>query len=603
MSEPEQKPNTQAGENQPAELVKPTLSFESVTFSNRDTLQFHQDDLVALVGPNNAGKSAALREMEQFVSHSIAQKVIKAATFRRQGTQAEFRAYLEKHAQRVGDVANYRFAGMGYNIHHSQIQQFDNAADKSAIAGFFCTRLATENRITSSNPAGAIALYKEPPTHPIHLLLTDNNLAASISSLFRQAFGQDLIVFRAGGGNFPLLVGRKPSLKPGQDELSRLFVERLLRSADPLEQQGDGMRSFVSVLLYVLASDHHSIQFLDEPEAFLHPPQARLIGEFIARERRTKSQLFIATHSTDVLDGLIAGGAGKVRIIRIQREENVNRIKELSNAKTTAIANDTLTRYSRVLDGIFYEHVVVCESDADCLFYGSILNTKAISGDQRADVLFIHTAGKHRMARLAETLRELDVPVSVIADVDLIREQNSFQTLFEILGGDWSKVDGHLRAIRTSIEERRAPLNAEQVAGQIRSALSGVGGVGGFPEKCEAEIKRIFKTLSPWDEVKRAGRSALSPGQPIQHFDELLKECSAVGLWIVPVGEMEGFCRSIDGGHGPSFVAKVLEQRSVETDLELQQARDFVSKIWERARRNPTRQRKDAAMIESDAER
>jgi predicted ATPase len=68
------------------------------------------------------------------------------------------------------------------------------------------------------------------------------------------------------------------------------------------------MRSFATVLLYVLAADNHSIQFLDEPEAFLHPPQARLLGEYIARERRSKSQLFIATHSTDILDGLMAGG-------------------------------------------------------------------------------------------------------------------------------------------------------------------------------------------------------------------------------------------------------------------------------------------------------
>jgi hypothetical protein len=38
------------------------------------------------------------------------------------------------------------------------------------------------------------------------------------------------------------------------------------------------MRSFATVLLYVLAADTHSVQFLDELEAFLHPPQARLLG-------------------------------------------------------------------------------------------------------------------------------------------------------------------------------------------------------------------------------------------------------------------------------------------------------------------------------------
>ena len=48
---------------------------------------------------------------------------------------------------------------------------------------------------------------------------------------------------------------------------------------------------------------------------------------------------------------------------------------------------------------------------------------------------------------------------------------------------------------------------------------------------------------------------------------------------IVPVGELEGFCRSIQAKHGPAFVAKVLENRNLETDSEVKEARAFVTKI------------------------
>lgn len=567
------------------EVEKPTLSFESVTFSNDDVLNFEEDEIVVFVGPNNAGKSAALRELQQLVSKKVAQNVIKDASLRRSGTQVELKKYLEKHAHKVGSAGEHRYAGIGYNIHHSHLGYFDQPEDRHAVASFFCARLATETRITDSNPAGPLAVYRDPPSHPIHLLLMDDVLAANVSKLFHRAFGKDLIVFRAGGAQFPLYVGDRPTLSPGEDELSRAFVERILDSAVPLEKQGDGMRSFASVLLYVLASDHHSIQFLDEPEAFLHPPQARLIGEFIAQERKSKSQLFIATHSADVLDGLIAGGADKIRIIRIQRDGLVNRVKELSKSKAAAIVNDTLAHYSGVFDGIFYKHVVICEGDADCLFYSSLLNSKAISGGRRADVLFIHTAGKHRMAQLAEMLRDLDVPVSVIADIDILREKNVLQNLFKKLGGDWSNISGHFEAIKKAVEQKRPPLNIEQVKGLISSQLNSVSGIGEFPKATENEIKRIFKTLSVWDEVKRAGRSALPAGQAIRHFDELSEKCAAVGLWIVTEGELEGFCRSIDGGHGPSFVAKVLEERSLDDDPELREAREFVSKVWLYARR------------------
>lgn len=567
-------------ESTPLCPARPTLSFESITFSDGQTLSFEDDEIIVFVGPNNAGKSAALRELQNWIARSHSQVVITSATLKKTGTSSDLMAYLEKNAQKSGDFANLMYAGIGYNIHHTHVAFFDNPNDRHPVAPFFSARLATEDRLTASNPAGAIALYQDPPSHPIHLLLMDQGLAATISKLFQHAFGEDLIIFRAGGSSFPLFVGAKPEKGPSEDELDKSYIQRLLKDAKPLQSQGDGMRSFATVLLYVLAAENHSIQLLDEPEAFLHPPQARLLGEYIATERRAKSQLFIATHSTDILDGLMAGGKTKIRIIRIQRDGNVNRVKELSKDKTAAIANDTLTRYSGVFGGIFYQHVIITESDSDCLFYSSLLNTKIIAGDRQPDVLFIHAAGKHRMANLADTLTSLGVPVSVIADIDILNEESAFKGLFETLGGCWNKVEGHWRAIRTGVEELRPPLTAQQVKSLILKEVEDINGLEGFPKQAERKIKRIFKTLSPWDAIKQSGRSGFAGAQTIQHFDKLVAECSERGLWIVQVGELEGFCRSVEGGHGPGFVEKLLEERDLETDEELQEARTFVTKIW-----------------------
>lgn len=94
--------------------------------------------------------------------------------------------------------------------------------------------------------------------------------------------------------------------------------------------------------------------------------------------------------------------------------------------------------------------------------------------------------------------------------------------------------------------------------------------------------------------MKRSGRSALPAGETIKHFDTLSEKCGAHGLWIVPVGEIEGFCRSI-GSHGPGFVEKVLEERDLETDSELQDARDFIGKIWKKAKPPSTKRDRPAA--------
>jgi len=117
----------------------------------------------------------------------------------------------------------------------------------------------------------------------------------------------------------------------------------------------------------------------------------------------------------------------------------------------------------------------------------------------------------------------------------------------------------------------------------ISNEISSVAGTGEFPLEKERAIKRIFKTVSPWSSLKQSGRLALPNGEATRHFDQLHEKCASVGLWIVPVGELEGFCRSV-GSHGPGFVEKILEDRNLETDDELKDARDFVRKIWQRAR-------------------
>ena len=254
------------------DLLRPSLSIASATFSDGTKLEFDDDEIVVFVGPNNAGKSAALRELQSWISSTTPQSVIKNVDLKRVGTQADFVAYLEENSLKTGDVGQMHYSGIGYNIHHSHVMFFETPQNRKIVAPFFSARLATETRITDSNPAGAIELYSQPPSHPIHLLMEDDKLASNISALFKRAFGQELIVFRAGGSSFPLYVGKTPPPKKGVDALSRSYVDSLKMNAVPLHKQGDGMRSFASVILHTLLAKNHTIQFLDEPEAFLHPP-------------------------------------------------------------------------------------------------------------------------------------------------------------------------------------------------------------------------------------------------------------------------------------------------------------------------------------------
>lgn len=162
-------------------------------------------------------------------------------------------------------------------------------------------------------------------------------------------------------------------MESGEDRLSDSYLKRLRDQNLPLTAQGDGMRSFATVILRTLAPAAMSIILLDEPEAFLHPPQARLLGELIAKERPIGRQLFIATHSQDVLQGLLNVAPDNLRIIRLQRSGVVNKVKELDKYLTKKISADPIMRFSSVLSGVFHKRVIVCESDSDCMFTAQFL--------------------------------------------------------------------------------------------------------------------------------------------------------------------------------------------------------------------------------------
>ena len=280
----------------------PTVTFQSIAFSDGTTVSLDPNDVVVLVGPNNAGKSLAFRELEQHVGNPVETTVIKSTTLHKTGTLEGLSEYFRKHAQVKTHGSDRVYSGYRFSVAERRIEEFWTK-NIQQLRSFFCMRILTETRIGDSDPANAIAVLDEPASHPIHMLYSDDQLEQKISEYFKRAFGEDLIVYRAGGNQLPLFVGERLAPKSGEDRISNPYLERLRTSAKPLRDQGDGMRSFASVILHLLAPITPSILLLDEPEAFLHPPQARLLGEIIAKEKSPRAQLFVATHSSDVLHG------------------------------------------------------------------------------------------------------------------------------------------------------------------------------------------------------------------------------------------------------------------------------------------------------------
>jgi AAA domain, putative AbiEii toxin, Type IV TA system len=107
--------------------------------------------------------------------------------------------------------------------------------------------------------------------HPLAHLVRDGDLEGQLSEICEHAFGYSLSIDRINAET-RLRVGRvEKSLVPRYDRPTLEYSDALL-ALPTLDDQGDGMKSFIGLVLTVIAGSSQ-ILLVDEPEAFLHPPR------------------------------------------------------------------------------------------------------------------------------------------------------------------------------------------------------------------------------------------------------------------------------------------------------------------------------------------
>lgn len=437
--------------------------------------------------------------------------------------------------------------------------------------------LTADQRLQLAEPPQNIALARDNPAHPIHFLLRDDKLEADLSERFRAAFGLDLVVHRNAGNIVPLHVGERPRPEGNEDRASLSYIQKLERLPQ-LHLQGDGMRSFAGVLL-ATSVGRETVVLVDEPEAFLHPPQARQLGGILAQRPEGRRQIFVATHSTDILRGILDTSSKHVRVLRLQRSGTANEVCQLSNEQIKTLWGDPLFRYSNILDGLFHEQVVVCESDGDCRFYSATADAIGATETVRPpDTMFTYCGGKARLATVIRALRSVNVPVAAVADFDVLSDENPLKSIVESLGGQWDEIQTDWRTTKAAIDQKKPDLSSKDVTDEIQAILSSVKDPT-FPASAKTRIGEVLRRTSAWAHAKTLGKAFVPHGHAHLACDRLLLSLRRLGLHVVEVGELECFAKSV-GGHGPTWVDAVL-QRPIATDPELESARQFVKRlVW-----------------------
>lgn len=545
---------------------KPTVSISKIKFSSEQQLELQPHDKIVLVGPNNSGKSQTLREILRCITKNASERlvVVSDVDIEKQGNADDLKAFLDENGEFV--EGQYRYKDWALHAPHTHLWNSEGLIH--GMDAGFVKNIDANDRLKICAKQSSIA-PGEQKSKPQHILYDDEALMKKISGLFRKAFGKDLMFDFRGGSVLPIHVGNLPEDKSA-DRVGDDYVNAV-RSNALLDQQGDGMKSYAGILFEAIVTDM-SITLLDEPEAFLHPPQMRRLGETLASE--VSGQLIVATHSSDIMRGFLEGTKGQVRVIRIRREGNENFISEAAPDIIQNLWSQPELRYSNALDGVFHEETIICEDDSDCRLFNAVADHLATNDSQSwKDTAYVPTGGKHGIRKVAEVLRRIGVPIKAVFDIDFLNDRALVEETVVAFGGAWGDFRPLWEQIDSAVKKGVKPKSIEEIKQELRSEIN--EWTQGKPPK--SAFSEIMKQNSAWNIVKKFGTDAIPSGDAQQYYETLKIKLEAIGIYLVPVGEIENFCRSL-GSHGPKFVNKLLTELSMD-DAKLAELRTFVERV------------------------
>ncbi|MBB1321888.1 MULTISPECIES: ATP-dependent endonuclease [Shewanella] len=493
--------------------------------------------ITVFVGPNNSGKSKILSEIQQFCTsgnqntNNVIIENIDLEGIEESVLDAKIKSLTLKANPGEAIHPDYILVGKGQTRHQVQETLFRQAlltpnVHPSHTCSWFLSYntliLNGSNRINLVNQQGAGDL-QQPPHSSFQVLFRDDDKRQEVSRIIHEAFGQYLVIDPTNLGQLNLRLSKVPPKDTMEERGIHQEAVDFHAKALPISLASDGVKAFTGMVTEMIAGDP-SVLLMDEPEAFLHPSLSFKLGKEVSQIMSgTDKRLFVATHSPNFVMGCIQSGA-PVNIVRLTYRNDVATARILPNEDILKLMRNPLLRSTGVLSGLFYEFVIVTESDADRAFYQEINDRLLKSSDQRGipNCLFLHAQNKQTVKTIIKPLRELGIPVAGIVDIDVLKDGGTVWTGFLDSG---------------SIPElERAPLAS------LRQALKQKFEESGKNMKRDGGIK----ILSEDDQ------------EALQNFFDKLAD---YGLFVVPNGELESWLMGLSAsGHGPSWLVEIFEK-------------------------------------------
>ncbi len=557
----------------------PAVVIKSITFNDGSEIEFNSDDIVLLVGANNVGKSRTLKDLQaDLIDNENSRVLIKKVDYHTSNFATEpIKNFFERNIRK--NIHGDYVVPVNDNCTH-QFSEFDfeNVLDgDKRFYKVLYSFLSTESRLNITKPISFNYGVDKTCSNILNKLEEHQEIIETLNEILSSAFGKAIDVYERSDDDVIVKEYKIGDGKLITDAINsnRREGKRILKELDSLHHQGDGIRSAVAILASLIVNEH-SLLLIDEPETFLHPPQAKLIGKNIVQLSENK-QCFIATHNIDFIKGVVEANSSRVKIIKINRYENENTFNLIKNNSIIEIANDKNLKYTNILDGLFYNRLVLCENESDCKFYASLLENMDLSKYQ--STLFCAVGGKDQFKKVIPLLRELRIDYLIIADIDLIdNKENLKQLMNSIVTDGYEQIRKKHNDFLEKFEEgtnSQVKIQCD-IQKEINEAFTDERYIS--PETVD-KIKSILKNISSLKLLKRGGKNILPQGDCTALFNEINNYLHEHNVFIVECGEIERFVPNV-GGHGNNWLEKVFEKYRDIDDNVYNDAKQFVKVIF-----------------------
>jgi hypothetical protein len=504
--------------------------------SAKPPLETEITPITVFVGPNNSGKSKILIEIQNFCNNgtiNTTDVILNELEFNPLiDPDNEINKYTLPPNRNEFVQPNNIIYGKGSwrnQVNRDNLLNFlkNSSTQRQNYCAYYVTfntiRIDGGSRIKliEPQPSGDLQAH---PQNSLSVLFKDNAKRKEVRRIIYDAFKKYFVIDPTNSGHLRI---RLSETEP-KDEIQErgLHEDAIAFHGKALEivNASDGVKAFTGIITTIIAGDPKVI-LIDEPEAFLHPSLAANLGKEVSNSvNGSFKNLFVSTHSSNFLMGCIQSGV-PLNIIRLTYSNNSPTSRILPSEKVLKLMRHPLLRSTGVLNGLFYEFVIVTEADSDRAFYQEI-NERLLMFEPSKGIpncLFLNAQNKQTIHEILRPLREMGIPCAAIVDVDVVKEG----------GTVWTNL----------LSSAYIPEVTIQATGISRGHL-----------KSKFDLKGInFKTNGGVDVLDSSDKEACN-----NLFDQL----DEYGIFAVRRGELESWLKPLGAtsNHSPEWLIEIFEK-------------------------------------------